>query len=270
VAENEKAVGFDQECLDRERADLDLRRDRAETWEAKQGVVEATWRSELGRRDADLRLRAQNLERREKALAVLCRRWSERRREEIEQLRAEHRRCRQFRLKWVAQEALMIRREKALEGQRQLLERQQLIVEKASQQLLQTVENPLLAAKRIERLHRRLRSSLAKTDAKLQEERQAVAAERKTLEEAYRRAWEWVEKAVVEQRRAAQDLGEVEHRELIVARREALLNQTATIWKTQFEMMQRERADLCAEIERLAGTIIGADSAEPIALSRAA
>ena len=78
------------------------------------------------------------------------------------------------------------------------------------------------------------------------------------------------EESVSAERHAAEKLGKLEHLEFMVARREIILAQTETIWKTQTAMFERERMDLCAEIDRLAGTIVGLDSSEPISLARAA
>ena len=131
-----------------------------------------------------------NLERRENALAELCRRWSVRRRQEIDHLRTEHSRCRQLRLECVAHQAFLNQHEQEIETQRHSVQTQAMIVETARRKLLRTVENPLLAEKRIERLSRRFRSSLAKAEAQLEEQRQAVLKEREQLEEVYRLALE--------------------------------------------------------------------------------
>jgi hypothetical protein len=256
LAGDEQAVAFEHERLELERARFKQQCERSEAWRAKQSTIESTWRSELARRDIDLRLRTQNLERREIALAELFRRLSERRRGELEHLRIELRRCQQLRSAWTAQQAHLDQREEAIERQQHDVETRALIVETARRKFLVSAGKPLLADKRIKLAGKRVCRAQAKANARLQQRQQAIHAEREELDNAVREACEKIEQALADERRTAGQLAQIEEREFAAARRESVILQMDTIWKTHTEMFERERADLRAEIERLAAVIL--------------
>jgi hypothetical protein len=270
IAGDEQAIAFEHQRLEQDQARFKQLCARSEAWRAKQTTVEATWRSELARRDIDLRLRTRNLERRENSLVELFRRWSERRRGEVEHLRSEIRRCQQLRSAWIAQQAILDQREQAIEKQQHHVETRALIVETARRKFLVSAGKPLLAEKRIERAGKQLARAQSTMNARLEQQRESVRAEREQLDSAFRHACEKIEQAVAEERRAAGALAQIEERELAIARRELIVSQMETVWKTHTEMYQRERADLRMEIERLAAVILDSDPNEPLPIAQAA
>ena len=190
VAENEKAIGFDQECLDRDRAALKLLGERAEAWQARQEAVEATWHSEFGVtgcRSAAARAKSRTSGKRLGGAMPSLERTPP------AGSRSPAHRTPTLRenagSKWAAQQTILSEREHTVEQQQHSLETQALLVEKARQKLLQSIENPLLAEKRVERLSRRLHSSLAKTEARIEKQRQAILAEREELGERVSTPW---------------------------------------------------------------------------------
>ncbi len=271
VACDEQAVAFEREHLELERAWFNQTCTRSEAWQAKQAAIEATWRSELARRDIDLRLRTQNLERRENALLELFRRWSDRRRNEVEYLRSEIHRCQKLRTAGSAQQAILEQREQAIEKRQNEVESRALVVETARRKFLVSAGKPLLAEKRIERAARLVLSTQAKTSSRLEQQRESIRAERTELDNAFRKACDRIEHAVAEERRVAGELAQIEGREFAIARRELSVAQMETIWQTHTEMFQRERADLRVEIERLAAAILDmSDPKEPVPMAQAA
>ena len=71
VAESEIGLDLDRGQLDREAAELKQLRLRLEARRGRQDAIESHWRSELGRRDVDLQMRARDIECRENVLTEL-------------------------------------------------------------------------------------------------------------------------------------------------------------------------------------------------------
>ena len=256
VEENEKAIAFEKDQLERERTRMCEFRERLEGWQSRLEMTESRSKAESERIDLELQQRSKQLERRDRALTEICKRWSDRRRREVIQLRTEHRRCEQLRMTWSAERSTHEQLEKQLADLELQLAARSLILEHAQQELLKSVDDHLLAEKRLERLGRHVRSTLNKNEKKLERRWQASVAENHQLSDLYRQVSERIEQFIRMEREISNRLAELEHRELRITERELSLTETESVWKSQRMSYDRERNDLHNEIDRLAGIII--------------
>lgn len=270
VVESEKATALTADHLEYERAELKQLRERLEAWQTVQRTIELDWRSELGRRDLEVKQRARQLDRRQQALKELCHRWRKRRHEEVSLLRTEHRRSERERQALASRETELEHRESALDQQKRDLAAQALIVEKARGELLENDEKPLLTARRLERLGRHVRHALAKAEAAIERKRSMLQSERQHLDELFSRVSQRIETAAIDQREAGIKVNEVERREFVATGREAALAEQLSSWSQQLVLFERERGNLRDEIDRLAGLFFNTDQQESVPLARAA
>ena len=77
VSERETAAAFEEDNLDKERVALGQVRDHLDLWQSRLKSREASWKAESSRAELDIQRRTQSIDRREKAVGELCRKWSE-------------------------------------------------------------------------------------------------------------------------------------------------------------------------------------------------
>jgi hypothetical protein len=270
IVDHEKAAAFEEDELEKQRATLNQAREHLDGWQSRLEAREAAWKSESTRLQVELNQRDQQAQRRERALTELCRRWSERRRLEVVQLRAEHRRCEKLRMAWTEERSGHDERERKLFEQQRDLAARALVLEQARQRLLETAKKPLLARKRLEWLDRHMRSATSKFEARIQERWQAIVVERGQLEDVFRKATERVAHATTLGREFADRSAEIERREMMIGQRELVLGENQTVWNVQRQIFEREREELRDEIDRLAGLLVDSDGRDVIPLARAA
>lgn len=268
--EREHDVVVEEEALERERARLEELRDRLESWQGRLRAGEVAVREETGRLEADLYQRTRQIERREVSLADLCRRWSERRRSEVQQLKSLHRRCVQLRMVWQRKRDQCDQRDQEMLQRQRDLAARALIVERAQTELLAQSKDPRITAKRIERLERHLERANRKHHTWLEQRWQSLDAERKGLTELFGRTNERIEATAALEREIADRLARAESREHRLTDGEVALAEQATVFKAQRESYERERAELRDEIDRLAGLLIEARAPASAPLKQAA
>ncbi len=181
----------------------------------------------------------------------LFRRWSGRRRAELLQLRSEHGRCLELRQRWTA--SFLVEEQNQMEkmNQRRELAEQSLVLERAKQELLDSVENPLLARRKLDRLNRHVRSATEKMERTLADNQNKLLAERKQLETLFGKTLESIEELHTRERTLSDRLAEWEVQQLaLVQRVEGHVRQEA-VWRTQREVYQEELRRLQSEIDRL-------------------
>ncbi len=270
LIDREKDAAVDAESLERERTNLHQLRDRLEAWQARLNAREIELREETQRVEADLHQESRQLERREVAMTELCRRWSERRRVEMQRLRTEHRRCLKMRMECERKQAAGEQRERSLLQRQRDLAAQTLVLERARLKLLADVVDPRIAAKKLERLQRHVDRANAKHIELLDQRWQSLEAERKELAELFDRACKRIEESAALEREIADRLSEAERREQRMTEREIGLAENESVWKSQLESYERECGELRNEIDRLAGLLIEVGSVERPPLARAA
>ena len=270
IAENEKAIGFVEERVEQEQESVQHLRERLDVRQTRLEAIETEWRGELGRRELDLQRRARELDRREKALGELCRRWSERRRREVVELREEHRRSE--RLAELANVKLIAIEERVqeLDERDSQLAARALVIEKGRQRLLLATDSPELAGKRLERLGRHVFRRLAKAEVRHDRARLALAGEREEVDRLFRQADEKIEEAAIRLRGAADRQMEIERRDYHLTQNEACHGEARNVWSTHQAMLERECGDLRAEVDRLAAMLLSTDEPMILPMARAA
>ena len=241
-----------------------------EAWQSRLAVRESDWQGERDRGRADLLSRSRQAERREQALAELCRRWSERRRQEVQELRAELERCAALRRAWAAQTAEGEKRAAGLQEQQARLAEQALALEQARQELLGQVENPALAERRLERLRRHLSAAGAKAEVALEQRRRTLAAEAADLDRRFRAAQQRIEEAGRRERELADRLAEWERQQHLAEQQSSGHDDSAAVWVRQRDGYEQQLAELREEIERLAGLLLDGEPRGEAPAARAA
>ena len=136
-------------------------------------------------------------------------------------------------------------------NQRRELAEQSLVLERAKQELLDSVENPLLARRKLDRLNRHVRSATEKMERTLADNQNKLLAERKQLETLFGKTLESIEELHTRERTLSDRLAEWEVQQLaLVQRVEGHVRQEA-VWRTQREVYQEELRRLQSEIDRL-------------------
>jgi hypothetical protein len=270
VSERETAAAFEEENLDKERTALGQVREHVELWQSRVKSREVSWQAESGRAELEHQRRSQLVDRREKAVGELYRRWSERRRQELQQLRAEHGRCEKQRKAWLEMQSGFEQRESYLRDLQRDVAARSLILEQARQNLLQSVKDPALAEKRLKWLDSHVRKSIARSEAELAAIQNAIGEERTALEELFRQTSERVDRAVVLEQELANHMAQTERREMTASLKESRFHEMSSLWNSQRALYESERNELHDEINRLAGMVIEAGAAEPVPLARAA
>jgi hypothetical protein len=232
-----------------------------EAWGSRLTVREASWQAEQDRLRTDLDFRRSRTERRERALAELCRRWSRRRAEELGRLRAELRHCEELRRLASDQTTTAERQGQAVRQEQQALAEQALALEQARQDLFGQSDNPAAAAKRLERLRRHWSGRTAAAERDLEKRRKALVAEAARLNERLRQAQARSEELTAEEVRFADERAEWE-RGRTVAELTAV-EPAAARWPAERDRYERQLAELRGEVERLAHLLIE----EPVQLS---
>ncbi|MCE9534694.1 MAG: FHA domain-containing protein [Planctomycetes bacterium] len=264
VTEHEKGAEFERDHLDRERTALRQLRERLEAWQIRLETRETQWLAESGRQLEELASRDRRLARREQALQELFHRWSDRRRQEVLALRAEHRRCEATRLSWSEQQANFETSQRAMGEREFALAAEALVLEQARQLLLNSVENPQVAEKRLERLGRHVRSVWRKKKTRLIERAAAVANERKILDDLFLQATDRIEQATVIERNVSDRTMELERSEYLTRQQAIDFAEAETHWNSQRARFQAERDVLREEIEKLAGMMLESSEPEPV------
>jgi pSer/pThr/pTyr-binding forkhead associated (FHA) protein len=270
LIQREKRAVKAERSLEIQRANLEQSRERLDSWQARLQAREVGLREENLRLESELRQRLQQVERRDSAMSELCRRWCERRRTEVQHLRTEHRRCAKLRMAWQDRRSATSRGERNLLAQQRELAVQALVLENAGLRLLTTARDPRVAAKKFERIQRRIDRVNAREKAKLEENWLALRTEQEELEVLFNQTMKQVEQAAQLERAIADRLAEAESRERRLTEREVVLLETETQCKAQRESYQRECGELRDEIDRLAGLLIERGDSEPLSLARAA
>lgn len=266
----ERRAGNEESALEYEHTKLDQLRDRLDAWQARLQSQDVELREERLRLEADFQQRMRHFERREIAMADLCRRWTERRRAEVQQLRSEHRRCAKLRMAWQKRHSARDETDRATFDRQRELAEQALVLENARQNLLARAGDPRVAARKLERLQRRIERLNAREHEKLDQQRQALQAERAELNELFGRTDQRIENAAILEREIADRLADAESRERRLTDREVALAEMETVCRTQRESYQRECGELRDEIDRLAGLLIESAANEVTPLACAA
>jgi chromosome segregation ATPase len=235
-----------------ERERLSRLRASAERQAAELAARRSDWQGERDRLQSALDEQLHAVAEREAALATLFRRWRERRKSEVQQLARLTRECAAARDACVRERDEFQARAESLRVGQQALAEQAIALEEARREFLKDVERPDLAAKRIERLHRRWESLSAATQRELRAYRARLADEDIELRQIYLELERQQEELSRRDRDLAQRLTELEDERRRVAGDARDLDATRKTWEQQRRQYEEQLASLRREMERLA------------------
>jgi hypothetical protein len=262
LPETQERLRQEQEAVRRLRLNLEGRA-------ARQAARDAAWRQQCERTEADLRAREWKAERLHQSLAELCRRWAERRRQDVDRLRTELAQGEQARQDWAEQAAAARGELRALRRQKQALTEQELALEYTRLEWLGKAERSKDAARRLEQLEQRWASLSAAGEQELDQRRRHLEAEAAKLAERSRQVNARLNEVVT---REAELAGRDFERERVRAeeRFAARADTPVTdLWPAQRERYERQVGELREEVERLALLLID-DDAPPVQPAQAA
>jgi hypothetical protein len=239
------------ERLRQERDRVNRLRSTAERQAGELAIRQADWRHQRDRLATELDERSQVLHRREEALASLFRRWRDRRQAEVSRLRDAVRDNLAARETWARERDEFERRSESVRIAQQALVEQALALEEARREFLKDVERPDLAAKHIERLHRRWEGLTAASHRELQTFRERLVEEDAELRQIYGELQKQQEELARRERELAQRLTELENerRQVAVAGHEA--ESLRSTWEQQHRLYEERIAELHAQIEQV-------------------
>lgn len=227
-----------------------------EAWQVRLTVRMASWEGERDRRQADLQTREDLVQDHHAALTGLRQRWQERRRRELDWLRAEHDAGERLRRTTAALRDEWLRRHEALGRLQRALAERRLALQQLENERAGVFGNPGVDAARLERSRRTFAALAEQAQEPLLEIRQHLAGEAEALEARFRR---WQEFAAVVARQ------ECEQAERLVAwqaervetdNRTAELRGEARRLGLRAEAAERQLATAQQEVERLAHALI--------------
>jgi hypothetical protein len=246
-----QAILLKEDRLQQDSQLLKRLKDDLEGRQSRHAVREMTARADRHRAELEMTAKIEWVSRREQSVTELYRRWSERRRAELVNLRTEHARCLELRQRWT--EMLLVEEQKQADqlNHRRDLAEQALILEHAKQELLENVEDTQLGKRKLERLARNVRSATAKMEQMLTDHRDNLQTERKQLEALFRATLERIEELHARERWLADQLAGWESQQtLLVHQVEGHARQEA-VWRAQRQVYQHELRKLQVEVDRL-------------------
>lgn len=232
-----------REQLQRQRQRLEI--DQAQ-WQREQIEV----RAEAARRELEWRRRVDSLERREKSLDALFRRWRERRQSEVGRLRRAIEECIAARDAWSQARDEYVRRVESLRLSQQALAEQAIALEEVRQQLLRESTDPQATARRIESHRRRWEQAGKQTRRALEQFRRQLADEDATLRQIFLELEQQQEFLSRTEREINQRHSELEVRQRAIQRREEELASERAAWAGERDLLRQQIAELEAELER--------------------
>jgi chromosome segregation ATPase len=235
---------------------------------AEFAAKQLAWHGDRDRLHIELDERLGAVAEREEAIANLFHRWRERRKAEINELRHLTRERAEARDVWERERDEFHARSESLRIAQQALVEQALALEEARREFLKDVERPDLAAKRIERLHRRWEGLAAASQRELRAYRDRLADEDAELRQIYLELERQQEALARRERDLAQRMTELENARREVANSERETETSRQIWEEQRRQYERQLAEMRAELEHSSNRLAGDD--DPPAILAAA
>lgn len=265
-ARERRLVAHEDRLRQQQRESLHLQR-YLEGWQARMTARQSAWHGDRDRLLADLDKRERLAEQRMRAVATVQKRWTDRRRQEVEWLQAERTACGKLRREYAGLRDDWLRRSAVLEKEERDLAERALALEQYRQEYLSQANDAAGAQRRLEKLRRRW-EALSTTAAKeLAEQRKALEEEAASLDEQHSRLQK--HSARVEQRE--EELGRqqlhFEQKDLLCEDELARLRNDLTCTQAQRQRYEKQVNELRDEVERLARLLL--DEVEPVRLPAA-
>ncbi len=225
-------------------------RQRWENEQAHSQCLQIEARAEAARREFEYLRRANLLEKREKSLAALFRRWRDRRREEVMRWRRAMAECVAARDAWDQARDEYIRRIDSLRISQQALAEQAIALEEVKQQLRCESADPSVFDRRIERHRRRWEQAGKQAARALEQYRRQLAEEDAELRQIFLELEKQQESLLRAEREVNQRRSELEQQQREWQCREQELAAERVHWITERDILRQQIADLQAELQQ--------------------
>lgn len=277
VVRQEKALAERERAA--EQAEAGLRQGQDELVKLRQGLVgwrarlrarEAAWEGERDQLVLELRHRDEHAAGHLQALVALRQGWARRRRQDLDQLRAERNACEQLRREYLGLREEWARRAGALDEEKRVLTERALALEEFRTESLARADDAVAARRKVERLRRRWLAQNAAALRAVAREREALGRELAMLEDRsaeLQRRGEAVTAAAAE---LAERMTAWEHKQALAAGRQARLQQEVQTAQAQRANAEGVLARLREEIEDVARHLLDEPHPPALPLGKAA
>jgi hypothetical protein len=266
----EEALAPRELALEQRREEAERLRRHLEAWLARVAAREAVWEGERERLLDQVQAREALTQRQWLAMVDLRRRWSQRRRNELKQVRADLHRCEGFRRQYAMLWEECARRRTELEQKERALAERGLALEQSRLEFLGQAPDSAAAAKRLGRLRRRWAGVVAAAERGLRRERRALEAEAAR----FRDQAEEVEQRLVEVAQHEEDLSRRlaawEHEQTLAEDGNARLRRELQTLQAQRALYERQLAQVRDEVERVARALIDEPELPALTIAQAA
>jgi hypothetical protein len=235
-----------------------------EGWQARLTAREAGWEAERAALLAEVHSREEAAAAQVRTLEEAHERRLRRRGEEMEALRVARERLERLRRDYAVLWQECQERRARLTHQERRLAGQALALEDLRQELLPRTADPAAASRRIERLQKRQAAGLEAEERAVEEDRQALLAEVRRLEERGRLLHQQEDDLVARHDEWARQVAAWEEQRLAAADAEVRRRQEVQRLQTQRVHDERQLAQLRDELERIARLLM--DEGEPLPL----
>jgi hypothetical protein len=254
--------------LRRRQQELAQLRQHLEAWAARVRIREENWESERDRVLIDVQGREALAEKQVAAVVALRQRWAQRRRHELELLRAERAACEQLRQQQAQLRQHCWKRSLALEQQERDLAEKTLAIEEYRQQFILRSQDAAGAENKLERIRKRWMQENAATMRSTTEQFQRMQQESEQVHERGRELLKVAEELTQREAALAQRQAAWEEQLMQAEAHAARLQQQLQSVQVQRERGDRQVAELQNEIERLARVLLDeCDPAPPQSLA---
>ncbi len=235
-----------------------------EGWQARLTAREAGWETERAGLLAEVHAREEAAAAQVRALEEAHERRLRRRGEEMEALRGARQRLEQLRRDYAALWQECQKRRAQLAREQRLLASQALALENLRQELLPQAADPAAASRRLDRVQKRQTARLEAEERALKEDRQALLAEARRLEERSRLLHLQEDDLVARHDEWARQVVAWEEQRLAAADAEVRRRQEVQRLQTLRALDERQLTQLRDELERIARLLM--DEGEPLPL----
>jgi chromosome segregation ATPase len=204
------------------------------------------------------------------ALVDLRRRWSERRRHELKQFRADLQRCEGFRRQYALLWEECFRRRTELELKERSLAERALVLEQYRLECLGQAPDSAAAAKRLGRLRRRWAGVVGAAERGLRRQRRALEAEADRFREQAAEVEQRLAEAAQQEEDLSRRLAAWEHEQALAEDGNARLRRELQSLQAQRALYERQLGQVRDELERVARSLIDGPESPALTIAQAA
>jgi pSer/pThr/pTyr-binding forkhead associated (FHA) protein len=265
VARREETLAPRDFALQQRQEEAARLRQQVEAWLARLAAREAAWEGERERLLDQVQAREALTQRQWLALVELRRRWSQRRRHELKQVRADLERGAGFRRQYAMLWEECARRQTELEQKERALAERALALEQYRVECLGQAPDSAAANKRLGRLRRRWAGVVAAAERGLRRERRALEAEAARFRDQAEEVEQRLAEAAQQEEDLSRRLAAWEHEQALAEDSNARLRRELQSLQAQRALYERQLSQVRDEVERVARSLI--DAPEPPALT---